>query len=265
MFWKKKEKILAGRGYDARYAACVRAKTPEAAAAILKEALADAAMSELDYAVLCHAIYEGRREFYFHQVVYLLSDRYSHSLYPIQAFAALFLASDGDFDGAGIEARLYLKRMRDSGLLYAYRPAFVDVGLAEAFLLLANAYTALGARSYARRVLMLGLSAEVKLEGHYAAALAREEERLAHELTRPALAGIDGKWELFFRTGYQGIEDVAEHCRVKGAEHSLRRIRLIESHVRFGQRAVLEFSHEVFLALASSPSRSGEAPVLALA
>jgi hypothetical protein len=161
--------------------------------------------------------------------------RFPKSLYPVGVFFADLLARNGLFDAASDEARAYLRRTRDTGLLddLAGKQLVAD-GVGRAFLLLTAAYTEVGARSYSRDVLAYAL--RHALADNWKAALRAEDERLAKELHDPALAAKDAKWRAFFADG-GGYQALHAQCVADNFEALAHRLELLDVRFRVAPTA----------------------------
>ena len=224
---------------------------------ICHAAFSDAQTSEDDLAWLAGNSIQARIEPAL-QYVHAFMDRFPDSLHPISVLYGGMLLdgalpSKNRFDEASHIARLYLRRVKDAGLLQSDRPEIQD-GVAKAFLHLTAVYTEAGARSYSVRVLELGMQliAVPYWQEVYRAEIAALKKELQEDA---ALATRDVEWEQFFTT-YSNVSQLHEQSVQAGFETLAYRLSALESQLRFGTISVpLTFAEEVWLVLFGNPEQ----------
>ncbi|MBL8521532.1 MAG: hypothetical protein JNK75_12820 [Betaproteobacteria bacterium] len=213
-----------------RLEAALRAGDAEAAESAARAAFADPAAGEDDLAPIAGLIFESG----FHPAFDLVEgfvERFPDSVHGIRAYLADLHAQSGNFDRATVEARIYLRLVRDRGLLPKLDAVrIVQAAASRAFLLLTAAYTELGARSYSARV--LDLAQKFALDPEWRETLVAERSRLADELADPAVRAADVRWEAFFAGGRQS-GSLIEECLGRGYPAMAQRLDLIEAQFRF--------------------------------
>ena len=191
--------------------------------------------------------------------IYSFLERFPDSLHPISIlYAGLVLdgvlPADNRFDAASQTARLYLRRVKDAGLLQSDRPEIQD-GVAKAFLQLTAVYTEAGARSYSVRVLELGM--QLIAVPYWHDVYQQEMTALQNELQQPAYAEQNTVWEQFFQQ-YEHVQALHDQCVQAGFATLAQRLPAIESQLRFGTiSAPLPFEQEVWLVLITQDDAIG--------
>lgn len=241
---------------DAAFAALQQQNTADFIE-ICHNAFADEQAREDDLAWLAGNIIETRIEGGL-PFVHAFMQRFPDSLHPISVlYGGLLLGgalpSKNQFDEASHIARLYLRRVKDAGLLQSDRPEIQD-GAAKAFLHLTAVYTEAGARSYSVRVLELAM--QLIAVPYWQEAYRAEIVTLQKELqSDSACAARNAEWEQFFTT-YSNLSQLHEMCVQAGFETLAYRLSALESQLRFGTiSAPLTFTEEVWLVLFGDPEQ----------
>jgi hypothetical protein len=165
------------------------------------------------------------------QFIPLFVEKFPSSLHLMRIFFAKMLVDQGNFDGGANEARIHLRRLFDSGLIQSQPESpFVSQALGHGFLLLTSVYTELGARSYSQRVLNYP---KALLTEMWQDAYNNEIETLKNELQDPKNQELDQKWEAFFQTGNENLQELVALCHQKNCEAIAIRLGLLEGKLRY--------------------------------
>jgi hypothetical protein len=169
-------------------------------------------------------------------------ERFPNSLHMVRVYLADLLGRDNKFDMATTEARIYLRLARDAGQFEKPLNKIIAGAFQWAFLLLTSAYTMLGARSYALRVLQYANRfANAQWQSTYTA----ETETLNNELKDVNNLAIDKKWEAFFVDGSH-VDFLYKHCADAGYPDMAKRVELLDGNFRFNPAFRID-EEEMFL------------------
>ncbi len=219
---------------------------------IAREAFCDAKSDEHILAWLAAMMFENDIEPTF-DLLEVFTERYPDSLHIPGVYLADLYARAGQFDRATEEARFYLRKAMDAGVVDALgEKVILREGVSRAFLLLGAAYTELGARAYSTRVLGYGL--EFDLTEHWVDAIRGELARLGSELEQADNRAIDEKWEQFFGDG-RNADELYEFCEQRGFPAIARRVDLLKDNFRFNRNFAIDRSEILMLVLSNDDNQ----------
>jgi hypothetical protein len=158
--------------------------------------------------------------------------QYPASVFPVRIFFADLLLRKNLFDEASHEARIYLRCVRDAGIIQNLKgkPLLAD-GIARAFLILTGVYTEAGSRTYSRGVLQYART--LGLPREWQDVYESEICRLDHEISADAcLVSLDEAWKTFLENG-AALNEVLTQCARMNFAMLSKRVELLHDRFRF--------------------------------
>lgn len=219
------------KSYEEQFSDAVNKKDGGGEAdSVARKAFSDKASDEHILAWLAGSIYDLNLERSF-DLLQIFTERFPASLHPIKAFTADLYARSGSFDKATLDARVYLRSAKDSGVLDELETKkIIRAGVSRAFLLVTAAYTELGARSFSKDALSMALNYD--LSPDWADVIRAEIGRLDEELKDSENLQRDDKWNEFHSNG-SNSEELYNYCKETGYPIMAKLIDLIEGNFRF--------------------------------
>jgi len=213
-----------------RFLALAEAGETDQVKTLAFEAYADESYSEHVLAYVAGVVYERQIEGTI-ELIYEFNNRYPESFHPIGVFLANLYARSERFDEATLEARLYLRRVRDAELLTKLAEhQHVEHGVSMGFLLVTSAYTQAGARSYSRSI--LEMAQHLIKNDHWTGVYQSELQQLNDELNDKANQALDAKWNDLFEGGSH-VAELSKHCEDKNFPTLAKHVSCIESNFRY--------------------------------
>ncbi len=190
------------------------------------------------------------------QFIPLFVEKFPESLHLMRIFFAKMLVDQGNFDAGSNEARIHLRKLFDSDLPKSQPESpFVTQAIGFGFLLLTAVYTELGARSYSERVLRHAMP---WLKNAWPEAYQNEIARLHEELEVSENQKLNEKWEAFFQTAGQNLEELVAICRQKNCPAIAIRLGLLEGKLRFDPTGQFKIDdHEILMTIVGSENTYG--------
>lgn len=218
------------KSYEDQFRESVAKKDIVGADSTARKAFSDKTSDEHVLAWIAGSIYDLNLEKSF-DLLQVFTERFPSSLHPIKAFTADLYARSGNFDKATLEARVYLRSIKDSGILDDLESEnIVRAGVSRAFLFVTAAYTELGARSFSKSVLNMALNYDISPD--WADVIKSEISRLTEELKDPENLQRDEKWNSFYANG-SNTDELHDYCKKSGYPVMAKLVDLTEGNFRF--------------------------------
>lgn len=149
---------------------------------------------------------------------------FPNSLYPIRVLLAEILVESDNYDDATSEARYFLRVVQENGKIGQKDDAKLEEYTMKAYLLSTSVYVAVGARSYAERVIRTALQYAPE---NWIKLFEGEITHLHKELQEEKLKTQNEKWEAFFATG-EHFDELYQRCAENRFTELAIRLRLLQ-------------------------------------
>jgi hypothetical protein len=241
--------------YESQFGNLVANKDFDGADALVRAAFADPDCDEHLLGWLVGSTYDLRIDKSI-DLLHEFTKRFPRSVHPILVFTSDLYARSGNFDMATLESRIYLRTIKDLGILDDLASKnIIRAGVSQAFLLATAAYTELGARTFSIGVLHMALKYD--LTSDMADAIRSEIGRLTEELKDSSNLERDNKWNTFHATGGH-VQELFDSCQESGYPVMAKFVSAIESQFRYSRDFKFD-SESIFKILVSNEGAIGMA------
>jgi hypothetical protein len=195
---------------------------------LAKSAFTKTATNEELLAFICGTIYENK-VWNAMTLINKFVERFPNSLHAMRIYLSDLYARQNNFDAATLEARIYLRVAKDCGVLYNSKNKLLDYAIGHGFLLLTSIYTAVGARSYSKKILEIGFAV---VSRHWQNIYETELKSIEKELEDKNNNALNLKWESFFSRG-ENFSYLVNLLNTFEAKELTMRTELLADNFRF--------------------------------